>query len=133
MSESVWDDPELKANDDYVKWETPGDKIVGTLLAVTKHTFPDGKVAPKLTIRTDEGNERVLTAGQVMLARRLGELRPGPGDRIAIVYERDERRDGGKSLKVLQVEVARQGAPAGDTVAAPAAPAASGVSASNLL
>lgn len=130
---SVWDDPAIKANDDYVKFENPGDKVVGTILDISVHTFPDGKKAPKLVIREDDGDERVLTAGQTMLLRRLGELRPDVGDRIAVVFERVERRDGGKTMKHFQVEVARQGAPAGDTVAAPAALAASGVSASNLL
>lgn len=130
---SVWDDPAIKANDDYVKFENPGDKVVGTILDISVHTFPDGKKAPKLVIRTDGGDERVLTAGQTMLLRRLAELRPDVGDRIAVLFERVEKRDGGKTMKVFQVEVARQGAPAGDTVAAPEAPVASGVSASDLL
>lgn len=121
---NVWDDPDLQRNDDYVRWENEGDQIVGEILRVAKHTFEDGKVAPLLVIRTDDGTERTLTAGQVQLATKLAELRPGVGDRIAIVYTRSEKRQGGKTLKHFEVEV-KAGTPsvsepAGVSTSAPA-------------
>jgi hypothetical protein len=103
---SIWDDPDLKPAGNYVTFETPGDQIVGTILAIRKHTFPDGKVAPELIIRKDDGEECTLTAGQVVLSRRLSELRPSEGDRLAVVFTNVEKRDGGKTLKHFDVQVA---------------------------
>lgn len=117
---NVWDDPELKRNDDYVRWENEGDQIIGEILNVAKHTFEDGKVAPLLVIRTDDGTERTLTAGQVQLATKLAELRPGVGDRIAIVYTRSEKRQGGKTLKHFEVEVKPGTTSASEPMSAPA-------------
>jgi len=41
---------------------------------------------PLLTIRTDEGQERSVTAGQVLLKSALAEQAPQVGDRIFIQY-----------------------------------------------
>lgn len=102
---SIWDDPEVQVNDDYVRWETPGDAVTGTVVFITKHTFPDGKVAPQLNIEDADGNVRILTAGQMQLKAKLGELRPEVGDTIYVKFERTEKRDGGKTLKVFDVRV----------------------------
>jgi len=110
---SIWDDPELRPAGNYVSFENPGDTVTGTLLAIRKHTFPDGKVAAELIVRKDDGEEVAVTAGQVMLARKLAELRPCEGDRIGIQFTRTEKRDGGKTLKHFEVQVANgTGAPA---------------------
>lgn len=101
----IWDDPELAIGGEFVKFEEPGDSVTGDILAIGKHTFPDGKVAAKLIIRDDEGEERTLTAGQVQLASKLREARPEPGDRIRIVFTETEKRSGGKTLKHFSVDV----------------------------
>lgn len=103
---SIWDDPELKPAGNYVSFENPGDKVTGTILAIRKHQFPDGKVAAELILRKDDGEEVTVTAGQVMLARKLAELRPAEGDRIGIQFTQVEKRDGGKTLKHFEVQVA---------------------------
>ena len=117
---SIWDDPELKPAGNYVRFEQPGEKIAGTILAIRKHTFPDGKVAAELIIRKDDGEEVTVTAGQVMLARKLAELRPAEGDRIGIAFTQVEKRDGGKTLKHFEVQMANAN-PAAIAGTAPAA------------
>ena len=101
---SIWDDPELRPSGDYFKFEQPGDTITGTITAIRKHTFADGKVAAELVIDTDDGPKSV-TAGQVMLARKLAEVRPSEGDKIAIRFDQTEQRQGGKTLKHFTVQV----------------------------
>jgi hypothetical protein len=107
---SIWDDPTIRPAGDYVKFDEPGDAIVGEILAVAVHTFEDGKRAPKLVIRTDDGDERTLTAGQMQLSAKLAEQRPEVGDRIAVTYIGSEKRAGGKTLKKFDV-VVKRGAP----------------------
>lgn len=122
---SIWDDPELQPAGNYVKFDNPGDAVTGTILAIRKHTFADGKVAAELIIRTDTGEDVTVTAGQIQLARKLAELRPAEGDRIGIRYDSSEKRDGGKTLKHFTVQVQNgNGQPAPAAQPAPAQPAA---------
>lgn len=115
---SIWDDPAL-ASGDYIKFETVGDKVAGTIQAIGLHTWDDGKVDPKLTILEDgETEPRVLTAGQARLKAELARLRPNVGDRIAIVFTSVEKRAGGKTLKHFDVNVGPGRSP---TAAAPSA------------
>lgn len=102
---SIWDDPELATGGDYVKFEEVGDEVTGDVMSVGKHTFPDGKVAAKLVIRTDEGHDLTLTAGQVKLAEELRTQRPDAGDRIRVVFTNLEKRPGGKTMKHFDVKV----------------------------
>jgi hypothetical protein len=121
---SVWDDPEMAIASDYVKFEHVGDGVSGTVTAVQVHRFDDGKVAPKLIIETDDGEEKALTAGQVRLRAALAEQRPEAGDHIAVTFTQEEKRPGGKTLKHFDVEVVRSGAaPAAPAAAAPVAAA----------
>jgi hypothetical protein len=114
---SIWDDPELHVSDDYVKFETPGDTITGTITALRIHRFDD-KPVPQIVIRTPEGHERTVTGGQARLKALLTEKRPDVGDTITITMTNVEKRAGGKTLKHFEVEVGKVAAPA------PAAPAA---------
>ena len=107
---SIWDDPALATGGDYVKFETPGDEVVGDVINVGLHTWDDGSVCPKLTIRTDDGNDVTLTAGQVRLKAALFEQRPDTGDRIRVKFTEVEKRPGGRTLKHFAVDVAKGGA-----------------------
>lgn len=123
MTESIWDDPELKSNDDYVKFDDVGDSVTGKILAVKKHTFDDGKVVPQLLLLVD-GEEKTLTAGQIRLKAELADKRPGVGDVLTVTLSNIEKRSGGKTLKHFEVIVGgAAAAPAAAPVAA-AAPAA---------
>jgi hypothetical protein len=129
---SIWDDPELHVSDDYVKFETPGDTITGTITALRIHRFDD-KPVPQIVIRTPEGHDRTVTGGQARLKALLTEKRPDVGDTITITMTNVEKRAGGKTLKHFEVDIAKGGATGAavpTTAAAPdpaAALAASGL------
>lgn len=72
----------------YKKFETPGDSIVGTLVAAGVGEYM-GNTYPELTLETDEGVTTVVSCSQAMLKNRIGDLRPQLGTRIAITYTGD--------------------------------------------
>lgn len=115
---SVWDDPEIREGGDFVKFDTVGDRVAGTVNAVRSHRFDDGKVAPQILLTTDDGEERTLTAGQIRLKNALAEQRPEAGDHLTVVFTQNEKRAGGKTLKHFEVTVRRPGT---GTAPAPAA------------
>lgn len=102
---TVWDDPDLKVNSDFVKFETVGDKVAGTITAIRKHRFDDNSVAAQILLTTDDGEEKTLTAGQVRLKLALAEARPEVGDHITVTLTQVEKRGGGKTLKHFDVKV----------------------------
>ena len=111
MSTSIWDDPNIVGSDGaYVKWETPGDCVTGDLISVGQGEDMQGGACPQLVIREDDGLERILTASQAQLKSKLRKHRPNAGDRIKILFERVEKRDGGKTLKHFEVSVVAGGA-----------------------
>lgn len=117
-STSIWDDADLKTNDDYIKFDQVGDTVTGKILSIKKHTFDDGKAVPQLLLDV-AGEEKTLTAGQIRLKAELAEKRPGVGDVLTVTLSDIEKRSGGKTLKHFTVTLG--GAPA--TSAPPAAEA----------
>ena len=111
---SIWDDPDMKVADDYVKFDTVGATVTGRIIASRIHRWDDGSASPQLLLDVN-GEEKSLTAGQVRLKAALAEQRPEPGDTITVTLTDIEKRSGGKTLKHFDVQVVRQGA-------APAAP-----------
>ena len=105
----IWDDPELKVTDDYVKFENVGDTVTGTVLGISIHRWDDGSSCPQLLLDVD-GDEVNLTAGQTRLKRALAEQRPQIGDTITATLTEIEKRAGGKTLKHFDVAVSRGGA-----------------------
>lgn len=99
---SIWDDADLKTNDDYVKFDAVGDTVTGKILSIKKHTFDDGKAVPQLLLDVD-GEEKTLTAGQIRLKAELAEKRPGVGDVLTVTLSDIEKRSGGKTLKHFTV------------------------------
>lgn len=127
----IWDDPDMITPSNFVKFETIGDKVVGEVLAVQRAQDFNGQPCPQLIIRTDEGEERTVTAGQAQLRAKLADPehgRPRPGDRIAIVFSRTEKVDKG-TLKCFDVQVKR----GGPVAAAAAGESNGGLSAADLL
>ena len=109
---SIWDDPEVSPASNWFRFDREGDKVSGTIRGISKKRFEDGSVAPELRIEPDGGGDEIaVTAGQIRLKMALSEQRPEVGDHITIVYERSEKRSGGKTLKHFQVAV-KKGAPA---------------------
>ena len=107
---SVWDDPSLSTGD-YIKFENVGDSVVGDILDVSLHQWDDGSKSPKLVLDCN-GEEKILTAGQVRLKAALAEERPEVGDKISIKFTELEKRSGGKTLKHFEVAVKKGGATA---------------------
>ena len=116
---SVWDDPELRSNDDFVSFENIGDTVTGRIVTIRTHRFDDGKVVPQILLDTADG-ERTLTAGQVRLKASLAEERPEAGDTLTVTLTQVEKRAGGKTLKHFDVKVVRGAA--APAAAAPAVP-----------
>lgn len=88
MSEDFWSDEDLQLGT-YVKFEKAGDTVSGGITAMEKTSFTDSKtgkvkIVPQLSITTDEGDEVILTAGQVDLRIQLLEARPRVGDHIYV-------------------------------------------------
>ena len=108
---SVWDDPSLSMNTDYVAFENEGDTIEGCITGIYAHTFTDGKVAPKLMLDTDQG-QKILTAGQYQLRQKLSDLRPQIGDTITVTFTGMNNLGGGKTMKLFDVIVVKGGKPA---------------------
>jgi hypothetical protein len=122
MSTSVWDDPEIKAGGDYIKFDSPGDTVSGTVTAIRAHRFDDGKVVPQVLLVTDDGEEKTMTAGPVRLKAELAEQRPEAGDHIKVTFTEIEKRAGGKTRKPYDLTVTRAGAaPAAQEAPAPTA------------
>lgn len=102
---SVWDDADLKAGGDFVKFDRVGDKVAGTITGIRKHRFDDGSVAAQVFLTLDDGEEKTLTAGQVRLKALFAEKRPDVGDHITVTMTQIEKRGGGKTLKHFDLEV----------------------------
>lgn len=111
MTQSIWDNPEMKVGGDFVKFENVGDSVSGKVISIGAHRWDDGSVSPQLLIQTSEldadGNavEKTVTAGQIRLKAALAEKRPEAGDYITIKFTQIEKRQGGKTLKHFDVDV----------------------------
>lgn len=106
---SIWDEPGMTPNDDYVRFETPGDTVTGVITLVDVHRWDDGSVCPQLTLRLPDGESTTLTAGQTRLKRLLAEQRPEVGDTITVTHTHVEKRSGGKTLKHFDLAVVKAG------------------------
>ncbi len=106
-SASFWEDPEVKAavaRPTYAKFENAGDRVIGTVMKISRHTWPDGSFG--IQIQFEEDDVPTVTASQVLLMQHLFVLRPEPGDCLCIELTGVERADG-KTLKKWRVERTR--------------------------
>jgi hypothetical protein len=131
MSESIWDDADLKSNDDYIKFDNVGDTVTGKILSIRKHVFDDGKAVPQLLLDVN-GEEKTLTAGQVRLKAELSEKRPGVGDVLTVTLSNIEKRSGGKTLKHFDVTLGGAAPAAAPVAEAPAVDAQAAAAIANL-
>lgn len=123
MSQSIWDDPEMQIDNEFVEFKAVGDSVTGIVQVVRSYRFEDRTVAPQIRLLTDDGTEKTLTAGAIRLKAALVEQRPEPGDRLTVTLTSEEPRGGGKTLRHWNVDVQRGGgqAPAQPQAAAPQA------------
>jgi Uma2 family endonuclease len=104
MSDFPWDD--YMQTGDWITFTNIGDGVVGIIKAIRVGKDFNGNPCPELIIEVDSGEEKTLTAGQVLLKQALAELRPGVGDKVRIVYSGiGEARPGKAPAKQFTVEV----------------------------
>lgn len=84
MSNFNWD--EFKQTGDWVRFDNVGDGIIGVIKALRQGTDFNNNPCPELVIETEDGDEKTVTAGQVLLKAALAEKQPQVGDKIRIVY-----------------------------------------------
>lgn len=94
------------ANDDerFVRW-SEGKVIEGEIVGIDEHDFNDGRGPhPQLTIATENG-ERVVTATQVELRRKLALLDVQIGDHISIEATGKTELSGGRGMWEFDLDV----------------------------
>lgn len=117
---SIWDNQELLADTaNYVSFNKVGDKVAGVIKGIGSKRWDDGRLNPQLTLLCDDGEERVLTVGQIRLKKALIDLRPEEGQHITVVLTHLRPLAGGMTLKEFAVTVS-QVAPAKAPKEAPA-------------
>jgi hypothetical protein len=107
MDQSIWDDPDLQTGDNYFTFENVGDTLQGRIELIKRQVWADGSVSPQLFLTDPQGNDVILSAGQIRLKNELVAQRPAPGDDIWIRLTKVEPRGGGKNLKHFEVRVRR--------------------------
>jgi hypothetical protein len=96
----------------YVVFENIGDNVAGVVEAVRLGTDFNGAACPELIVRTADGAERTVTAGQKVLQSELSDKEPEVGDRIAIVYSgQGPAKPGRAPAKLFDVVVKKGNAP----------------------
>lgn len=104
-------DPDLQAGGDWVKWETVGDQVTGTVTGFRKgpqRTKPDGSVSVNGIYEITKDDESVvnLEVGQVFLKGLFKDEQVSIGDRIRLTYSADEKIPGKPSaMKKFTLEI----------------------------
>jgi hypothetical protein len=99
-----WD--QHKQTGDWITFDSVGDQIIGEIIAIRTGKDFNQNPCPELVIRTDDGDEKTLTAGQVRLKSELAAQAPQVGDRIRIVYSGvGESKPGKAPAKLFDVAV----------------------------
>lgn len=90
----------------YVKFENVGDQVIGVVKEVREGRTFKGNPCPELVLEDESGEERIVTAGQVMLRAALAERQPQPGDKVRIIYSGvGEAKPGQAPPKLFSVDV----------------------------
>ena len=76
---------EFTNNGDFVSFKEVGDSVVGVIKSIRTGKDFNGNPCPELILEVD-GEERTVTAGQVLLKAALAEKAPQVGDKVRIVY-----------------------------------------------
>lgn len=120
MSNDPW--AEMPRGDgSYIRWNDPGQQVVGTIVEMGVGNDINGNPCPQLTINTTDGDV-IVTCSQAQLRSKVIEIHKTVtirvGDKFAIVYTGNENRAGGKTLKCFDVSHKPQGTPAPENTTA---------------
>lgn len=101
----VFDWETFANNGDFVSFKEVGDQIVGVIKQIRTGKDFNGNPCPEMVLDVD-GEEKTITAGQVLLKAALAEKAPQVGDKIRIVYSGiGEARPGKAPAKQFTVDV----------------------------
>jgi hypothetical protein len=104
MSTFQWD--KYAQNGEYATFNEVGDQIVGVVKVIREGRDFNGNPCPELVLELEDGDEKTVTAGQVMLKAALAEKAPKEGDRIRITYSGvGDARPGRAPAKLFTVDV----------------------------
>lgn len=106
MAKGFWDDPDVQQTSEWMKFDSIGDGVEGTISKMGKRTWPDGNIGIELVF--SEPDAPAVTANQVLLKQALFALKPEVGDHLAILLGAIEKRPGGKTLKRFKVGITRK-------------------------
>lgn len=85
----------------------PGVPVAGTITAKAVGSDFNGNPCPQLSIRTPEGTDHKINAGQANLKAQLMALKPNVGDRIEITWSSNEKAaKGEKKIFTIRHEAA---------------------------
>lgn len=97
----------VKPNGQWVQFDNPGDKVVGTILNIREHTF-DADKGPVPIVDLDAGGEEhvSLSCAAINLRGQMAELNPQVGDKIGVKLTGLERLPGRpQPMKVFDVRI----------------------------
>lgn len=84
----------------------PGEKVIGTLDRIAdKVSF--GRAAPTLYLLADEGDYLTVRASGIVLRGAVEELRPTPGEKLAIKFEGMRESANGHNYALYRMAVKR--------------------------
>lgn len=102
---------EFTNNGDFVSFKEVGDQVVGVIKQIRTGKDFNGNPCPELILDVD-GEEKTVTAGQVLLKAALAEKAPQVGDKVRIIYSGiGEARPGKAPAKQFTVDVKTDKAP----------------------
>ena len=102
---------EFTNNGDFVSFKEIGDQVVGVIKQIRTGKDFNGNPCPELILDVD-GEEKTVTAGQVLLKAALAEKAPQVGDKVRIIYSGiGEARPGKAPAKQFTVDVKADKAP----------------------
>ena len=88
----------------YVKWDTIGDTISGTITDISVGQDFNGNPCPVLGITTTEGEGRILSCGQANLKQQMIALKPNVMQTITVTFSSEEKATKGMR-KVFTIEL----------------------------
>lgn len=107
---------------DYVKWDTEGKVVTGTVVAYgdAAGTTIQGEPCPELTVETTDGDLATISASQTALGRALMSAGLQKGDLVRIEYTGDATTKKGNTVKQFDVKLKRgNGTPAPSSATSP--------------
>jgi hypothetical protein len=115
-----WEPFKVGSGGDFVKFETEGDEIVGTITALRKKRFKDqDRDTALIDIQPKDGGDVVtLACDKVDLRMQLAELEPQVGDLLAVRFTGTEKVANGR-MKKFAVKHRAGAAPEPDPVPEP--------------